>query len=299
MKTRILTALVLVTVFLAAYFYLPSLGWAIFSSLIAGAAFWEWGGLMNASRASRFIFIGAIALFCGLLVFEYPLSLRMFSAFNHLCTASNSTQLCADFLPLRLLAKASAWEIGRWFYLPAAGFWLLVVPLWMKFRWVLPKSSIAWLLGALVILPTWLALIHLRLVGTFALLAIMGLVWVADIAAYFSGRAFGRHKLAPSISPGKTWEGAIGGTLAVVVYGVLLANYLPGQLANNYLVLIPLLIFMASMSILGDLFESLLKRQAGLKDSGSLLPGHGGVLDRIDSLTSTLPLATLLWLLVS
>ena len=150
--------------------------------------------------------------------------------------------------------------------------------------------------GAVLILPAWLALVQLRQVGALALLAIMGVVWVADIGAYFAGRSLGKHKLAPNISPGKTWEGAIGGGVAVLAYGVSLAAKLPAILAGNLGLLLLTLVLLTAISILGDLFESMLKRQAGLKDSSKVLPGHGGVLDRIDSLTSTLPLVALLWL---
>ena len=131
-------------------------------------------------------------------------------------------------------------------------------------------------------------------------LGVMAAVWVADIAAYFTGRAFGRRKLAPSISPGKSWEGAYGAVAGVCAYGLACLSYIgypvaePGKLV---LALVGLVAFTA-VSIIGDLFESLVKRQAGVKDSGTLLPGHGGILDRIDSLTSTLPLAALvvLWI---
>ena len=136
-------------------------------------------------------------------------------------------------------------------------------------------------------------MIQIKLAGELTLLAIMATVWLADIAAYFSGRTFGRHKLAPAISPGKTWEGAIGGVLAVVVYGFLFLSVLPKELAGSPGLLCMLLVTFAAFSIVGDLFESLLKRQAGLKDSSGILPGHGGVLDRIDSLTSTLPMAAI------
>jgi len=192
----------------------------------------------------------------------------------------------------------AAWRLGRWFYLPAGIFWLLVSPLWIRYRWLLPKSIIGMAIGLLLILPTWLALVQLRQAGALALLAIMGGVWLADIAAYFSGRAFGKHKLAPNISPGKTWEGAIGAMLAVLAYGFILSQRLPPVFSENPLLLFGVLIFLTALSIIGDLFESLLKRQAGLKDSSNVLPGHGGVLDRIDSLTSTLPLLAMLWLIV-
>jgi phosphatidate cytidylyltransferase len=190
----------------------------------------------------------------------------------------------------------AAWRLGRWFYVPAGMFWLVLVPVWMRRRWSLPKSILGTAIGVLLILPTWLALVQLRQAGELALLAIMALVWLADIAAYFSGRAFGRRKLAPTISPGKTWEGAMGAGLAVVVYGFIVSPKLPPILSENYGLLLLVLILLTVISIIGDLFESLLKRQAGLKDSSNVLPGHGGVLDRIDSLTSTLPLVAVLWL---
>jgi phosphatidate cytidylyltransferase len=190
----------------------------------------------------------------------------------------------------------AAWRLGRWFYVPAAAFWLLLVPLWMNRRWALPKSAVGLLIGAVLIFPTWLALVQLRQAGPLVLLSIMAVVWLADIAAYFFGRTFGKHKLAPSISPGKTWEGAIGGGVAVLAYGFALSSRLPDALSSNYGALFLVLILLVAISIIGDLFESLLKRQAGLKDSSNVLPGHGGVLDRIDSLTSTLPLVALVWL---
>jgi len=126
------------------------------------------------------------------------------------------------------------------------------------------------------------------------LLSLLAIVWIADTAAFFFGRRFGRHKLAPTISPGKTWEGVAGGLLAVVVYvtvlqftGIAAVGPLAGWAGW------PLAVLIAALSVVGDLFESLIKRRAGAKDSGTLLPGHGGVLDRIDGLTSTLPVAAL------
>ena len=150
----------------------------------------------------------------------------------------------------------------------------------------------------MVLLPTWLALVLLRHLGPWALLGIMALVWIADIAAYFTGRAFGRRKLAPQISPGKTWEGAYGAVAGVLIYGLAVYFLAGSAVILPVLLLIPTLLVLTAVSIIGDLFESLLKRQAGIKDSSQLLPGHGGILDRIDSLTSTLPLVTLLWLVL-
>jgi phosphatidate cytidylyltransferase len=141
----------------------------------------------------------------------------------------------------------------------------------------------------------------LRDTSPWLLLALAALVWVADIAAYFAGKRFGRHKLAPAVSPGKTWEGVYGALAGVVVYGALLA-----WVANTYqtpltsvfdngasVVVIFAMLGLTAVSVVGDLFESWMKRGAGLKDSSQLLPGHGGVLDRIDALTSSLPVAAL------
>jgi phosphatidate cytidylyltransferase len=159
-----------------------------------------------------------------------------------------------------------------------------------------------------------------RLVGCFAaivalyahsplyLLSVLAIVWAADIGAYFSGKAFGKRKLAPSISPGKSWEGAIGGGIAVLVIATLVGRLRRRRLANTFPVRVQpasagpatglVLILMVAASIVGDLFESQLKRRAGMKDSSNLLPGHGGVLDRIDALVPVLPLAALIgsWL---
>ena len=273
LKTRIVTALVLLCIFLSALFYLPPEGWLVFVSLIAVVAAWEWGALMGLNKNHRLLTGLGMFCVCALIAALAPEALR----------------LKGDFAD-------SAWSLGRWFYTPAAAFWLLAVPLWMKRRWLLPKSTPGFLVGAVLILPTWLALAQLRALGPLPVIAVMATVWLADIAAYFVGRALGRHKLAPGISPGKTWEGAIGGGFAVVVYGFVLSPHLPQIVSGNYLVLFLFLALVAAISVIGDLFESMLKRQAGLKDSSSILPGHGGVLDRIDSLTSTLPLVSLIWL---
>lgn len=272
LRTRVITAVVLVAAFLSALFFLPPLGWALFATVVAALAAWEWGALMGFAAVPRLALGVACTLICAAIGAYEPAALGIGTDFSD-----------------------AAWRLGRWFYLPAAALWLLLVPLWMKQRWPLPKSVLGLAIGALLILPTWLALIQLRQVGALTILAIMALVWLADIAAYFSGKAFGKHKLAPSISPGKTWEGAIGAGIAVLAYGFSLSPNLPSTLLINYVMLFIVLILLTAVSIVGDLFESLLKRQAGLKDSSNILPGHGGVLDRIDSLTSTLPLVALVW----
>lgn len=273
LKTRIITAVILFSAFFTALFFLPPVGWVIFTTAVAGLAAWEWGALMRLGGSARVALGLAVAGVCLALTVFAPAALGLEAGFPDV-----------------------AWSLGRWFYVPAAAFWVLCVPLWMRQRWLLPKSILGLAVGLVLILPTWLALVQLKQAGGLSLIAIMATVWLADIAAYFSGRAFGRHKLAPSISPGKTWEGALGGGLAVVVYGFALAPKLPVVLAGNLALLFIVLVLLTVVSVIGDLFESLLKRQAGLKDSSSILPGHGGVLDRIDSLTSTLPLVTLVWL---
>jgi phosphatidate cytidylyltransferase len=159
-------------------------------------------------------------------------------------------------------------------------------------------------LGLVALWVAWLALANARVVGVNFLLSVLCLVWAADIGAYAAGRAFGRHKLAPSISPGKSWEGVAGGMASVLALAVLWASAIdrrwPVDSASLYTVwverfgwsgLLPLACLLAALSVVGDLFESLVKRAAGVKDSSRLLPGHGGVLDRIDALLPVLPVA--------
>lgn len=175
----------------------------------------------------------------------------------------------------------------------AAAFWSVAVPLWF---WHGVRSSQSLLLAAagfLVLVPAALALVTL---APGMILLALALVWIADSAAYFVGIRLGKTKLAPSISPGKTWEGALGGVAAALVYAIICGFLIEGIPWVSYLAAAALL---AVVSIVGDLFESAAKRQAGVKDSGSLLPGHGGILDRIDSATAVLPLAALMapWVL--
>jgi phosphatidate cytidylyltransferase len=172
----------------------------------------------------------------------------------------------------------------------AAGlFWVAIAPLWM---WRGVHAGQATWIGAsgfAVLVPAGLAMLALDPVEV---LLVLILIWIADSAAYFVGRAWGRHKLAPAISPGKSWEGAAGGLVAALAYAIILGLLIRAVAWAPYLAAAAAL-FM--ISIVGDLFESAVKRQAGAKDSGTVLPGHGGVLDRIDSTTAALPLAALLW----
>jgi phosphatidate cytidylyltransferase len=152
------------------------------------------------------------------------------------------------------------------------------------------------LVGWLLLLPTCLALFQLRAINPLLLLGFIATIWISDTAAYFTGRKFGRHKLAPSISPGKTWEGVAGALTAVIIYA-LTWSYLVAD-KTQIILLAPLLLVLVVLGIIGDLFESLMKRQAGVKNSSNILPGHGGILDRIDALTSTLPVAIFIVLLL-
>jgi phosphatidate cytidylyltransferase len=159
--------------------------------------------------------------------------------------------------------------------------------------------------GLFLLSTTWLALFQAKLIGTAFLISCLTLVWVADIAAYFAGRRWGQRKLAPGISPGKSWEGVVGGMVAVQLFAwswLALATpfpFLQGSvfaelIQHGHFTLVACLLFLTAMSVVGDLVESLIKRSAGAKDSSQLLPGHGGVLDRMDALLPTLPLALML-----
>jgi phosphatidate cytidylyltransferase len=177
----------------------------------------------------------------------------------------------------------------------AALFWLVLAPLWLARGLARAPRAVLAVVGAVALALAGLAAVTLRPV---LLLMVLGLVWVADTAAYFAGNAFGKRRLAPSISPGKTWEGVAGALAATLVYAILcalpgapLAPYAQGATWAGYLAAAALL---CGVSIVGDLFESALKRRAGAKDSGSLLPGHGGILDRVDSIMPTLPIAAVL-----
>ncbi|HZM34942.1 MAG TPA: phosphatidate cytidylyltransferase [Burkholderiales bacterium] len=176
---------------------------------------------------------------------------------------------------------------AAWFLI-AAAFWVVVAPLWLAFGVAPAQKRMLALAGIVVLVPAGLAVLVLP---AQLVLGVLALTWIADTAAYFVGIRYGRHKLAPSISPGKSREGALGGLAAVLVYAVAVSA--AWQQAHWLLVLCAAAV-LGVLSIVGDLFESAAKRQAAVKDSGALLPGHGGILDRIDSATSTLPIAAAL-----
>lgn len=207
-------------------------------------------------------------------------------------------------LLLGWLAYTQAWPLGPFYLL--VGIWWLAALFWLQ-RYsrgneapTPPAQGLSAVVGYLVLAPAWFSLVYLHAMplggGPVLMIVLLFAVWGADTGAYFAGRAFGRRKLAPRISPNKTWEGAVGGVvLAVVVALLLQLLFGPGWLPLA--VLLPVVAVTVLFSIAGDLFESMVKRQHGVKDSGTILPGHGGVLDRIDSLTAAAPIFVmgLLW----
>lgn len=270
LKTRIITAIVLLAVLLPILFLLPPIYLSGFFLLAVLAGAWEWSRLIapGANKSAVVYAILCLAIIFALLGLSDPvwqfalLSMSvMFWIFN------------APFI----LARGMNMSLAKWRYFYGT-------------------------LGLIVLPATWFALIFLREIGLIFMLTTMALVWVADIGAYFVGKAFGKHRLAVQISPGKSIEGALGGLLICYAYALLCVFYLPlestlfGEWAMRFgwLPMLLMVTVLTAFSIFGDLFESQLKRLAGVKDSSYLLPGHGGVLDRVDALIPVMPIAALL-----
>ncbi|MBB1599196.1 phosphatidate cytidylyltransferase [Variovorax sp. UMC13] len=277
LKQRILTALVLLAILLPAMFYPSHVPFACVMLVMIGAAAWEWGRL-NGYGPRTSVFLGLeMVLLCALSWWLGLLEQRLLGVW---------------------LVAGAAWVLGGAALLYGA------VPGWPR----IPRA-VRLLGGLLALWVAWLAAVQARLWGINFLLSLLVLVWVADVFAYFAGRAFGlrftRNKLAPSISPGKSWEGVWGGMIGVLVLALAwvwadasLQATVPSLYsrlaAHGVWMLLLGAVFLAAMSVVGDLVESLVKRSAGAKDSSNLLPGHGGVLDRIDALLPTLPIAMML-----
>ncbi len=272
LKQRVITALVLLAILLPALFYSTPTPFCVLALVLIAAGAWEWGRL-NALGQSGSV---ALALLCVLA-----------------CLLSWYGGLLERPLSLLWAAAGAAWVL--------AGGWLLRVGV---AGWPRIAKPVRLAGGLLALWLAWLAIAQARVAGIEFLLSILLLVWVADIFAYFAGRALGgrfsKSKLAPSISPGKSWEGVWGGMAGVV--GLALIWSFPGgsslysRLAGQHglAVMVLCVVFLTAMSVVGDLVESLVKRSAGVKDSSQLLPGHGGVLDRVDALLPALPLAMML-----
>ena len=279
LRQRVITAVVLLTILLPALFYRTALPFCAVALVLIAAGSWEWGRLNGCAQGLSVALAFACVLLCGL---------------------SWYAGLLDKPLPTLWALAGGSWVLS--------GAWLLRqgVSGWPR----IPKS--VRLLGGLVALwLAWLAAAQARIIGINFLLSVLLLVWVADIFAYFAGRAFGgrftQGKLAPSISPGKSWEGVWGGMVGVVALSLVwvgldsgIPNAFSGSLyarlweQHGAAVMVVAVIFLAAMSVVGDLVESLIKRSAGVKDSSRLLPGHGGVLDRVDALLPALPLAMML-----
>lgn len=257
LKTRLLTSFALLAALLLAMFLLPDVLWALLMLAIISIGMWEWAALGQFSKRGRVIYTALFALSGGFLVF-------------------------ADLVGLAYLRPL----VLFWGILAATVFWIVVSPVWLITRYQIKHRFLMALAGWLVIVPLWLSLVSLRNIDPRLLLGLLAVIWIADTAAYFTGKRFGKRKLAPQISPGKTWEGVLGAWAAVSMYALLLCLIF----GFDYW-LIAGIWGITVLSIIGDLLESLMKRQAKVKDSSNLLPGHGGMLDRIDGLTSSLPLA--------
>jgi phosphatidate cytidylyltransferase len=253
LKTRIITAVVLILALLGVIFFLPPVATvvAVTAMVIAGA--WEWSAFLRAPAvAVRAAYVAAVVVLLW-----------------------------------------AVWQLtgsprGRNTVLLLALVWWIVALLWIIFAPRRASTVLAAIAGVLALVPAWMALVQLRYMSNGAewMLFVLVLVWAADIGAYFVGRKFGRSKLAPAVSPGKTWEGVFGG----VALSALVAFAGAYHFGVPWPMFVGLCIAVVAFSIVGDLTESLLKRFAGLKDSGTLFPGHGGVMDRIDSVTSAAPI---------
>ena len=263
LKLRLLTAAIMIVVLLGAIFLLPVLMFDLFMAVILLIGAWEWSTLSGLqSRIHRAVYV--LLLFALLYLFMH--------------------------LPERILILMM---------LPAIGWWTLALIMICRY----PAGARLWhrkpvllLAGLLVLLPGWAAIVHLSLQENYRVWIIicLSMIAFADSGAYFAGRFLGKTSLAPMVSPNKTWEGVFGGLLACAVLACSIAA-LSGVETGLHPALVALAaIVVAASSIVGDLFESMIKRQSGVKDSGSLLPGHGGVLDRLDSITAALPIFILL-----
>ncbi len=263
LKIRIITAVIVLFLFLTALFYLSEIFWMALLLTLTVMGSWEW------SKLARFSMTGSIAylIITALLGGELLFALNKASVINSFTT------------------------IFLWIYVASVVFWIIGAPSLLRLNRPIKNLTLLILIGWLILLPTCLALYQLRIISPSLLLGFMATIWISDTAAFLTGRAFGKHKLAKDISPGKTWEGLVGGFIAVSIYA-LIWNYMLGE-EKQTILLLPLLLALTALGVIGDLFESLMKRHAGIKNSGNILPGHGGILDRIDALTSTLPIATL------
>ena len=264
LKQRIITALILLPIALCGFFLLEGTGFALFIGLVVTLGAWEWARLAGFTAQPIRIAYAAVVAFILFIMHILP-----------------------GLAPWVLGASVLWWGVATYLVL------------------TYPRSSEHWasaacklVIGLLILLPAWQGLVQIKQepLGNWLIMAVMVLVWGADIGAYFSGRAFGKRKLAPKVSPGKSWEGVYGGLLLSLVLAAIVGVARDWTFVQILMGLIGAAVIVF-ISVVGDLTESMFKRQSGIKDSSNLLPGHGGVLDRIDSLTAAIPVfAVLLWM---
>ncbi len=252
LRKRFITSVVSLVILGAVLFVVPAMVAQLVITAVILIGAWEWSGFLGlAANAARLAYVAVIAVLMAVMLFIVP------------------------EMSDRLLELACVW----WF----------VALLW-TFAFPTPiPTAVRWLCGALVLVPLFVALLSLYSLAPMYLLLALLIVWAADMGAYFAGKQFGRVKLAPSISPGKTWEGVFGGLVMVVILSLVWAHYADLQVS----ILLPFCLAVAALSVVGDLTVSMFKRTAGVKDSGKMFPGHGGVLDRVDSVAAAAPLFTL------
>lgn len=279
LKPRVITASILLICFVPLLLYSsPLIFGGVLSAIIALAA-WEWGRLIFGPSS-------LLAIYYSLLIFAAMIFVLVITSDGGL-------------LPLQMTA------IMTMIMCASVVFWLLIVPVILRQQLTFSTARFRYglaLAGALTLVSDGFALSLLRERSIWVMLSVLMIVWVADIGAYFTGKQFGKHKLALQISPGKSIEGVVGGMVCVVLlclgfyYGNTSQNDFFSLLGQHFTLWIVIIvsIFLAALSVLGDLFESQLKRLQGMKDSSGLLPGHGGVLDRLDALLPVLPVTALL-----
>jgi phosphatidate cytidylyltransferase len=265
LKQRLITVAQVLPLLLGLMFFAPNAVWSAVALIAVAIGAVEWSRLCRYARSTQWLFSAAVVLICA----------GLFAVFVAGYAPGIQSMLMELIAGVALL------------------FWVLLVPAWLRFQWVVRNAALLAATGLVVLVPAWLAISLLQRVPLLLFLA-LGAVWIADTAAYFCGRRYGRHKLAPGISPGKTVEGLVGAFIAVLLYAFLVSWFFQRDAAPaDHIALLAFAAVLTALSVAGDLFESWMKRLAGVKDSGRLLPGHGGMLDRIDSLTAAMPFAAL------
>lgn len=280
LKYRLITACILIPIIIAALFLLPLLGFELVMFTVCMLSIWEWGQLAGFTNSRQRIWLTIlVGLLLSLMMFTMPIDLSLITIIQ----------------VQWILWAAFTWWLGALLlvicYNHSATFWYHSRPLLLIY-------------GGLTIIPFFWSMLILRQYdytlnhhsGAWWLLYVILLVWSADSGAYLFGSLLGSHKLAPKVSPSKTWEGLAGGLITSAIITWLFSQYAPLYVSPVVLIIVSAMAVLAS--VLGDLTESMLKRAAGIKDSGYLIPGHGGILDRIDSLTAAVPIFVCLIFLV-